>query len=204
MLTARSRAATLPLVAGLPVLDLVNTISWRGAPDRSEDHLQDAESCLVWAARAGVVTTAEADQLRGHLERALRAAETLPAELRQLRAVVADVVRTPSDVARHQAGTMIASAIGRAELAPVGASTEHAPYEWRVSTLDEHTISRRLALDLHALLTSGSGRVGVCADPDCQWVFLDTSRGHQRRWCDSRDCGNRHRVRLHQQRRREA
>jgi predicted RNA-binding Zn ribbon-like protein len=36
---------------------------------------------------------------------------------------------------------------------------------------------------------------GVCAGEGCGWMFLDESRNASRRWCDSRDCGNRERVR---------
>lgn len=70
-----------------------------------------------------------------------------------------------------------------------------------LTQIDEHTLHRRLTLDLLQLLTSPAGRVGVCADTQCQWVFLDTSQGRNRQWCNSRDCGNRHRVRRHQERR---
>jgi len=53
------------------------------------------------------------------------------------------------------------------------------------------------------LLTSQKlGRVKVCAGEGCGWIFLDESRNGSRRWCDSRDCGNRERVRRHLARRR--
>src|ERR687898_229480 len=57
--------------------------------------------------------------------------------------------------------------------------------------------------DLSALLTSPKlGRVKLCAGEGCGWVFLDESRNGSRRWCDSRDCGNRERVRRHLARKR--
>jgi predicted RNA-binding Zn ribbon-like protein len=53
------------------------------------------------------------------------------------------------------------------------------------------------------LLTSPKlGRVKVCAGEGCGWIFLDESRNSSRRWCDSRDCGNRERVRKHLARKR--
>ena len=46
------------------------------------------------------------------------------------------------------------------------------------------------------LLTSAKlGRVKVCGGEGCGWIFLDESRNASRRWCESRDCGNRERVR---------
>lgn len=41
-----------------------------------------------------------------------------------------------------------------------------------------------------------------CANPACRLVFEDGSRNHARRWCDTKGCGNRDRVR--RARRREA
>jgi predicted RNA-binding Zn ribbon-like protein len=53
------------------------------------------------------------------------------------------------------------------------------------------------------LLTSEKlGRVKLCAGEGCGWIFLDESRNSSRRWCDSRDCGNRERVRRHLARKR--
>ncbi|MHC4427037.1 MAG: CGNR zinc finger domain-containing protein [Planctomycetota bacterium] len=37
-------------------------------------------------------------------------------------------------------------------------------------------------------------RVKICENPDCGWVFLDTTRSRTRRWCGS-ECGNLLRVR---------
>jgi predicted RNA-binding Zn ribbon-like protein len=45
-------------------------------------------------------------------------------------------------------------------------------------------------------LTSAKlGRVKVCGGEGCGWMFLDESRNASRKWCESRDCGNRERVR---------
>ncbi|MBL8148058.1 MAG: CGNR zinc finger domain-containing protein [Anaerolineae bacterium] len=37
----------------------------------------------------------------------------------------------------------------------------------------------------------------VCEGHDCDWVFLDTSRNHSRRWCSMQSCGNRAKARRH-------
>ncbi|HEX6488703.1 MAG TPA: CGNR zinc finger domain-containing protein [Candidatus Dormibacteraeota bacterium] len=41
------------------------------------------------------------------------------------------------------------------------------------------------------------GRVHVCANPDCTYMFFDESRTGSRRWCDVAVCGNLMRVRRH-------
>ena len=50
------------------------------------------------------------------------------------------------------------------------------------------------------LLTSAEDRdrVKECASTTCEWVFLDRSRNHSRRWCDMSDCGNRAKARRFQ------
>jgi hypothetical protein len=35
----------------------------------------------------------------------------------------------------------------------------------------------------------------LCGNPHCRLIFLDISRNHSRRWCDTSGCGNRDRVR---------
>lgn len=40
-----------------------------------------------------------------------------------------------------------------------------------------------------------------CASDTCEWLFLDRSRNHTRRWCDMNDCGARTKVRRFRARR---
>lgn len=49
-----------------------------------------------------------------------------------------------------------------------------------------------IARDAIELLSGeAGGRLCTCAFPTCRAVFVDTSRGHTRRWCDMNTCGNR-------------
>jgi predicted RNA-binding Zn ribbon-like protein len=55
------------------------------------------------------------------------------------------------------------------------------------------------------LLTAGEfDCVSECAADDCNWLFLDRSRGGTRRWCSMRSCGNRAKARRHYRRRRKS
>lgn len=36
--------------------------------------------------------------------------------------------------------------------------------------------------------------VRACASKTCEWLFLDESKNHRRRWCDMTKCGNRAKV----------
>jgi len=58
--------------------------------------------------------------------------------------------------------------------------------------------------DAAALLSSPRhAAVHGCGDRECGWMFLDTSRGHTRRWCSMKDCGNRAKARRHYRRTQE-
>ena len=51
----------------------------------------------------------------------------------------------------------------------------------------------RAAADL--LASSDVAHVRACSSPTCQWLFLDTSKNHHRRWCSMKQCGNRAKAR---------
>ncbi|WP_122619816.1 ABATE domain-containing protein [Streptomyces sp. Tu 4128] len=59
-----------------------------------------------------------------------------------------------------------------------------------------------LARDAVELLTDPVARAGLrqCEGDNCPILYVDTSRGHRRRWCSSEVCGNRERVARHRRR----
>lgn len=59
-----------------------------------------------------------------------------------------------------------------------------------------------VARDAVTLLTDPAARAGLrrCEGDGCGRLYLDTSRGHRRRWCSSEVCGNRERVARHRRR----
>jgi predicted RNA-binding Zn ribbon-like protein len=53
-------------------------------------------------------------------------------------------------------------------------------------------IMNRLALSAAGLITSEEvRRLRTCANPDCGWLFLDTTKNGLRKWCSMSDCGGR-------------
>jgi len=52
-----------------------------------------------------------------------------------------------------------------------------------------------IARSAAGLLASDQLRfVRACASKTCEWLFLDESKNHRRRWCDMTKCGNRAKV----------
>ena len=59
-----------------------------------------------------------------------------------------------------------------------------------------HRMLWPLALSAAELLTSARpGQIRQCAGQGCDWLFLDTSRNHLRKWCSMDECGNRSKSR---------
>jgi predicted RNA-binding Zn ribbon-like protein len=53
-----------------------------------------------------------------------------------------------------------------------------------------------LSFSTSCLMTSEAMQmVRACGNPECRWLFLDTSKNHTRRWCDMKLCGNRMKAR---------
>jgi len=46
--------------------------------------------------------------------------------------------------------------------------------------------------------------VRACASKTCEWLFLDESKNHRRRWCDMTKCGNRAKAKRFYTRRKKA
>jgi predicted RNA-binding Zn ribbon-like protein len=69
---------------------------------------------------------------------------------------------------------------------------------------DVHSVLALLARDAIDLANSPDlALVRWCADPSCTRPFLDRSRGHRRRWCGMRGCGDRAKAAAYRRRRRE-
>jgi predicted RNA-binding Zn ribbon-like protein len=59
----------------------------------------------------------------------------------------------------------------------------------------------RSAADL--LTSQDLGRVRECARQGCDWLFVDTSKNHSRRWCSMDLCGSRVKARRYYRRRKD-
>lgn len=69
-------------------------------------------------------------------------------------------------------------------------------FEWRFEEADNFNAAwwpiARSAVEL--LAADQLQFVRACASKTCEWLFLDESKNHRRRWCDMTKCGNRAKV----------
>ena len=71
-------------------------------------------------------------------------------------------------------------------------------FEWRFDPMQSNFEAPLwpIACSAGELLASDQLQfVRACASKTCEWLFLDESKNHRRRWCDMTKCGNRAKAR---------
>jgi predicted RNA-binding Zn ribbon-like protein len=180
------------LVAGHPALDLVNTLDWRFRTSGTEELLKTYDDLLRFSEQSKLLNVVPSVG-RSAGARAL-------AHCRELREVLAEVFyarldgRTPSAASRGTLERHFKAARLKQKL-----NWKQSPrLEWKWSGMerDAELAVWALAISASELMTSEAvDRVRACDNPECRWLFLDTSKNHTRRWCDMKVCGNRMKAR---------
>jgi predicted RNA-binding Zn ribbon-like protein len=203
------RERRFKLRGGVVCLDFVNTAGSR-LTDRPSEYLLSYEDLLDWGRQAGLLAPEKTEDLsrqaaldpegaRETLSRALALREAIH---RLISRAVAGEAKDESDLSALNRELSIA--LSRLRVIPAGGAYG---WGWDRSQDDGGSLLDSplwpVAQSAAELLTSPKlARVKVCAGEGCGWVFLDESRNGSRRWCDSRDCGNRERVRRYLARKR--
>jgi predicted RNA-binding Zn ribbon-like protein len=190
------------LIGGHPLLDLINTVSWRLDPARRVEGLQTYPMLLRRLAHIGLL---DADTM-GHLAvaesdssaavRVLKQVCTLREWLFALLSANAEF-GAPSPEHFDALHRALVGSLRRATPEP------SLPLQWRIAVRQPADLVALVGLAALDLLQSPEvDKVRVCEGPGCGWLFIDRSRSHTRRWCSTSDCGNRMRVKRHYMRQR--
>lgn len=205
MSTSKEWIPRLKLLGGALCLDFANTTGRRIEP-QGEEALLDYEDLVAWAEHAGAVAAAEARALlrAAHVEpERPRATHRRAIELREALFRIFSAAAGGRDVATADLDILnrfVGDAFAHLRLAPRdggfvlawrGAAGSLDLPLWRVA---------RSAADL--LVSPDVSRVRECSSQRCDWLFLDRSKNHSRRWCNMAECGNREKARRHYSRRR--
>ncbi|GLZ78624.1 hypothetical protein Afil01_34310 [Actinorhabdospora filicis] len=182
-------------VGGDLAVDFLNTVSWRRDPERRAELLPGYTHVLAWLERTGLMGADDATALAGLAERDPELAAAEYALVIELRDGTYDALVDGAHPEALQRELAAAHAASRLDREPGGA------WRWAPASPGPSTPRHTLALEFARLLTSEAvARFHRCEDRHCGWVFLDTSRQRNRRWCSAADCGNRNRVRAHYRR----
>jgi predicted RNA-binding Zn ribbon-like protein len=193
------------LVAGHLALDLTNTVTARNA--EPVDWLTGYPQLLQWASVTGAFNRSALQALRRRSAEAPRAAAAALRATRQLREALYDVTTaiiandpTPADELRRIERAW-KDAVGHTDLTVVAAS---ARLQLTVDASGLAYLNHELALrSLELLQTLPLARTRSCPGQRCGWLFIDHSKGGQRRWCDMATCGNAAKTTRHYQRKRQ-
>jgi predicted RNA-binding Zn ribbon-like protein len=185
------------LIAAHPVLDLVNTLDWRFRDGNSEDFLDSYRNLLRFLEQSKVLTPTQTSRMaRGVREQ--EAARIVEA-VRELREAVAEVLYAMIDRRKPTAAsikTLEACFKDAAKHQNLSWSDSSLIWDWPRATMSPELPLWILSLTASSLLTSNEiEKVRACDNPECRWLFLDTSKNHTRRWCDMKICGNRMKAR---------
>jgi predicted RNA-binding Zn ribbon-like protein len=163
---------------------------------------------LEWAALTGEFDPGVLAELERINDAAPAAGELALHRLRDLRetihAVLVAIIRndTPPAAAFTHFETLWKGAVAKAHLA---LSDREIFLELDVASCQLDYLTHALAVRAFDLLqTLPVARARECAGTTCGWLFIDSSKGGQRRWCDMAVCGNLAKSRRHYERKRAA
>jgi len=180
-------------------LAFVNTRYWRGSRSPTDD-LNGVGDVLAFAAGGGVAPALTAT-LAHHWEAHPLAADLAFAAAVEVRetvyrifaAIAEGTVAAPADLAAFNA--VLAAAAERSRMA-----LRDGAYVWEVALPGRTAVgllSPVLWSAADLLAGPRRGRVRQCANPLCRWLFLDETKGGNRRWCSMAACGNRAKAHRH-------
>lgn len=189
-------ADKLDLRGGHPVIDLVNTVAWRGDDARRVDNLGDYSDLVGWCRHAAVVSATETHDLMRAMRSDRESAERAVARAKRLREALHALWTDGAQSALRTISAEYRTALQHKELRAIDSGIEWIDRQPTVFTPVD-----RLAVAAVDLITQiSSDRVKACGDFACGWLFLDSSHRQNRRWCSAADCGNRDRARRHYER----
>jgi len=188
-------------------LDFNNTIDWTGLEAAEDERFSSYERLVDWGGVAGVLPEEVERRLLSDASRRPDEAQAVLRRARDLRATIhallLAVIRGERPAAAQLRSLNDFLAEVPVELRAAGSPETRFRWGWPGDGKDLAAMLWPVAWSAAQLLTSPDLRhVKTCANDTCGWVFFDTSRKHNRRWCEMRTCGNRAKARRFHERRR--
>jgi predicted RNA-binding Zn ribbon-like protein len=185
------------LIGGALCLDFANTLVGHGVVPRC-DYLMNYRDLVLWSRHTYLLTPSEAKSLIREAPRhpsksvaTFKKAITLRELIYRIFSAVAQNIHPNQDDLDQ---------LNAARLESLQHScVVQARQRFSIGWTDPMALDRMLwpiAISATELLTSIEfNHVKQCAGERCDWLFLDNSRNHLRRWCTMDECGNRAKMR---------
>jgi predicted RNA-binding Zn ribbon-like protein len=210
------------LLGGHLALDFVNTVDNRGS-EHQQELIPDYPSLLAFVEQAGAITPEELrtvhryfsymsdhvgpilletqclrealfNALAAHIEGKTAARQDLAFISKCWRESAEQRILVPGPEHSYEWGWLAIERDRGSHLYPNRFLTEHEAIKvplWRVAAAAGEFMTSKEMM----------AKVRICASKTCNWLFLDTTKSHTRRWCEMRVCGNRDKARRFYQRR---
>ncbi len=194
---ARRRAARFELIAGSLCLDFINTLDDRFSSE-SKELLKSYIDLARFGEDSGILTDRQVDRLYAKSMQSREAAEESLAAAIQLREAVYEVFWSLIRKKPLPRGALyVVNQYAQEAARHMNLVAGEKGFEWRFDESENFDAAwwpiARSAVDL--LASDQLPFVRACASKTCEWLFLDESKNHRRRWCDMTKCGNRAKVR---------
>lgn len=193
-------------LGGALCLDFVNTVTWRGDPERRAERLHGYAELVHWCAGFGLIAARDAAALLAEAGTRPRVAERVRGLALRLRGELEDAFDAGREGSPGMAETE-GLVRGMAKIGRLARPRRGHAHVWLPLGAPPDLRLPLLPVAVSAMALAVSGRLRhlrSCADPHCGWVFLDETRNRSRRWCSMEDCGNRAKARAHYARRKAA
>jgi predicted RNA-binding Zn ribbon-like protein len=199
----RRQPPSFELIAGNVCLDFINTLDERPS-GQPKELLKNYYDLARFGEDTGILTPEQLDcfyemvhLMPDETEEAMRRARNLREALHDVFSALMNQQRAPQLAMDRLNANLHEAALHSRLIQPETAQAE-GRLQWRFENMKSSFSAMlwpiaRAAGEL--LSSSDVARVRTCSSATCQWFFLDTSKNHQRRWCDMKVCGNRAKVR---------
>lgn len=191
------------LIGGAACLDFANTLNGHRRA-AGHEYLHDPRDLVLWSRHAQVITAGEARLLLKQVAGQPSTAAGIFRGTLALREAIFRIFdalanhRPPAESDLEQLNRAWRAGQRHSRLVP---ATDGFQVQWDDDPGLER-ITRMLSASAISLLTSAEvERIRACGGERCDWLFVDASRNHMRRWCSMDECGNRAKMKRRQRRR---
>jgi len=193
-------------VGGYLCLDFANTVGGLPPDSISQERLTSYPHLVAWSQQANLTSESEAHVLLRKAESAQVEAAAILERARAIREAIYGIFAAVAQGTQPTGSDLdlLNRELERGMAGPrVMVTTDGFGWEWRKEEGAFDQMLAPVARSAAMLLTSAKRRlVRQCANKDCRWLFVDTTKNHRRKWCRTTGCGNVMRVRKYRERQR--
>jgi predicted RNA-binding Zn ribbon-like protein len=193
----RRRPPRFELIAGTLCLDFINTLDERFSSEPKE-LLKSYLNLARFGEDTGILSDLQVDRLMTKsMQYPEGAQNALESAIRMREAMHEVFWALVQSKPVPRASLMILNGYVKDSAQHMNVVSRDGHFEWEFDSTDSDFDAplwpiARSAADL--LASEQVQFVRACASKTCEWLFLDESKNHRRRWCDMTKCGNRAKV----------